>query len=368
MRGRSPASAAQPRSASNLPPMRAFVLVSCLALVLAACGGEDASETTTTIATTTTTRPTTTTTRPTTTTTVESGPLSPLNGLAVDDAESLDRRALVIKIDNHPNARPQSGLPHADAVVELPVEGITRLVAVFHSQDVAELGPIRSMRPTDWQVARLFGGPLVMSGGQDWVLSLNRNNGAELIGDVGRPYTFRVGFRSAPHNLYTDTRAIRDLADDRGYDDDPPEPIWSFGELPDGDPATGVRLEFSGSLVAGWEWDGDRYLRTTNGAQHDWIDNQGERSQIETDVLVVLQMRTYLAQPPPGGGVARAVESIGSGTAWVIAGGQVVEGRWERDDADGGFTLTTTDGDELPVPPGRVWISFFPTGETPTFS
>lgn len=349
--------------------MRVSVLVTSLALVLAACGGDEAVETTTTLATTTTTRATTTTTRATTTTTVDLGPLSPLNGLPVDDPESLERRALVVKIDNFPDARPQSGLPHADAMVELPVEGITRLVAVFHSQDVAELGPIRSLRPTDWQVARLFGGPLVMSGGQNWVIALNRDNGAELIGDVGRPYTYRVGFRSAPHNLYTDTRALRDLADDRGYDDDPPAPIWDFGDLPDGgEPATAVRLEFSGSLVAGWEWDGERYLRTTNGAQHDWVDNQGERSQIETDVLVVLQMRTYLAQPPPGGGVARAVESLGSGSAWVVAGGEVIEGRWERDDPDDGFELTTIDGEPLPVPSGRVWISFFPSDQTPEFS
>src|SRR5690606_5606775 len=155
--------------------------------------------------------------RPTTTTTVDDRPLSPLTGLPVDDPESLDRRALVVKLDNHPNARPQSGLPHADVMIELPVGGITRFLGAFDSHDPPEVGPTRSMRPTDWQVARLFGGPLVMSGGQNWVQTTNRNNGADLIGDVGRPVTFRVGFRSAPHNLYGDTESIRALADDRGY-------------------------------------------------------------------------------------------------------------------------------------------------------
>ncbi|HVR32974.1 MAG TPA: DUF3048 domain-containing protein [Acidimicrobiia bacterium] len=351
--------------------MRATSLLVCLALVTVACGGDEAEDTTTTttLAPTTTTRPTTTTTRPTTTTTIDDRPLSPLTGLPVDDPESLERRALVVKIDNHPSARPQSGLPHADVMLELPVEGITRFVAVFHTEDVAELGPIRSMRPTDWQVAALFGGPLVMSGGQNWVVSQNRNNGAELIGDVGRPVTFRVSFRSAPHNLYGNTEAIRDLADSRGYDDDPPEAIWEFGDMPaTAERATEIRLPFSSSLVADWEWTGADYERSTNGAAHDWIDRDGERSRISTDVLVVLQMRTYLAQPPPGGGAARAVESIGSGTAWVFAEGGMVEGSWSRPDSGSGFDLTTDEGDTIEVPAGRVWISFFPSGQTPTWS
>ena len=347
----------------------ALVAALVLALTVVVCTRDTPADTTTTTAettTTTTTRPTTTTTRATTTTTVDDRPLSPLTGLPVDEPETLDRRALVIKIDNHANARPQSGLPHADAVVELPVEGITRLVAVFHTDDVAELGPIRSMRPTDWQVAALFGGPLVISGGQDWVIARNRNNGAELIGDVGRPYTFRVSFRSAPHNLYANTAELRDLADDRGYDDDPPLPIWTFGDLPeDAEAATEIRLAFSDSLIADWTWTGIDYVRETNGVPHEWVDKLGERSQISADTLVVLQMRTYLAQPPPGGGVAQAVESIGSGTAWVFADGRVVEGRWRRARAADGFTLTTPDGEALGVPPGRSWISFFPTGNTP---
>ncbi|MEX1270848.1 MAG: DUF3048 domain-containing protein [Acidimicrobiia bacterium] len=352
--------------------MRATVFVLCLALVAAGCGSDDVEETTTTtLGTTTTTRvaTTTTTTRPTTTTTVDPGPLSPLTGLPVEHPDLLDRRALVVKIDNHPNARPQSGLPHADMMIELPVEGITRFVAVMHSTDVAELGPIRSMRPTDWQVAALFGGPLVMSGGQDWVLSRNRANGADLIGDVGRPVTFRVGFRSAPHNLYGSTEAIRELADDRGYDDDPPEAIWEFGDMPrTADRAADVRLVFSNSLVADWTWTGSQYERTTNGVEHQWVDREGETEIINSDVLVVLQMRTYLADPPPGGGVARAVESIGEGAAWIFADGRVSEGTWSRPDADSGFELSDADGDTMYVPAGRVWVSFFPTGGTPEWT
>ena len=42
----------------------------------------------------------------------------------------------MVKIDNHPEARPQTGLNQADIVYEEMVEGITRFFAVFQSTDV----------------------------------------------------------------------------------------------------------------------------------------------------------------------------------------------------------------------------------------
>ena len=51
----------------------------------------------------------------------------------VTDATTQNRPALVVKIDNHPEARPQTGLNQADVVYEEEVEGITRFFAVFQS-------------------------------------------------------------------------------------------------------------------------------------------------------------------------------------------------------------------------------------------
>ena len=357
--------------------MRAIgALLLSLAVITSACAGSSAEEpstTTTTVAPTTTTTAaptTTTTTRPTTTTTtVDDRPVSPINGMPIDDASLLDRRSLVIKIDNHPNARPQTGLDAADAVVELTVEGITRLVGVYHTGDAEVVGPIRSMRPTDGQLARLFDAPLVASGGQDWVISEIRATGTPIIGEVGRPQTFRSSSRRAPHNLYGDTLAMRDLSDARGYDDAAPDPIWTFGELPDGgDAATSIDLPFTSSAVVRWEWDGARYTKTTNGVPHAWITTEGEAEQMWAETLVVLEMITFTQSPPPGGGPAKAVVSIGEGTAYVFAGGQVVRGTWERPSLSDSFTLLTDDGDELTVPPGKTWIGLFDSDRTVRWS
>jgi hypothetical protein len=352
--------------------MRSTSLLLVAALALAACSGADAAQetTTTTARATTTEAPSTTTTVAETTTTdlTLDGPTSPINGLVVEDETLLDRRALVVKIDNHPNARPQTGLSEADAVIELMVEGITRLVAVFHTGDVETVGPIRSMRPTDGQLATLFDAPLVASGGQDWVVSSIRSTGTAIIGEVGRPQTFRSSSRSAPHNLYGNTIALRDLADSRGYDDEAPDQLWEFGDLPnDADAASEIQLPFASGLVVRWTWDGEKYTKTTNGAPHNWILPDGETEQMWAETLVVLEMLTYTQSPPPGGGPAKAVESVGSGNAYVFAEGRVVEGTWQRDSLGDTFTLTA--GEEtMAVPPGKLAITFFDRDRTPSWS
>ena len=48
---------------------------------------------------------------------------------------------LAVKIDNYGPARPQWGLDQADAVIEVNVEGISRFIALFHTNLPAESGP-----------------------------------------------------------------------------------------------------------------------------------------------------------------------------------------------------------------------------------
>ncbi|MCP3976979.1 MAG: DUF3048 domain-containing protein, partial [bacterium] len=142
--------------------VRLVALLMSFALLAAACSGDGADPITTTTAittlppvsttgATTVASSTTTTSTSTTTTTTTLGPQnpSPLNGLNVEDPELLERRAIAVKVDNHWNARPQSGIQEADMVYELLVEGgLTRFIAVFHHSDSGYVGPIRSLRPT----------------------------------------------------------------------------------------------------------------------------------------------------------------------------------------------------------------------------
>lgn len=345
-------------------------LVVALLLITAACSGASAdtstSTTTTTASPTTTEAPTTTTSDPTTTT-VDDRPRSPINGLPIDDPETLDRRALAIKIDNHWNARPQSGILEADAIFEIRVEGgLTRLMPVFHSSDSETLGPIRSGRPSDAALIRPFEAVLVISGGQPWIRAGISGLGVNYIGDT-RPAMFRISDRFAPHNLYGSTIALREEADQRGLaDDPPPTSLWEFGELPDGgEEATEVSFTFSRTTTTTWTWDGEKYIRSIDGGESNWVNPDDEVERITSELLVAIVGQQYTASPPGGSGSSvPATSTVGSGPIHIFMDGEVVSGTWEREAAADPFVLTTEDGEELTVPPGKPWISVVPDNGT----
>ena len=76
-------------------------------------------------------------------------------------------------VDNHPKARPQSGLDKADIVYEIIAEGgITRYLALYYSQEAPKIGHIRSARYYYVQLAKGYDGVLAHAGGNENALYL----------------------------------------------------------------------------------------------------------------------------------------------------------------------------------------------------
>jgi hypothetical protein len=324
-------------------------------LILAACSPAEAIDSTTTSTSTSTTLATTTTSLGTTTT--EAATESPINGLPVADPALLNRRLLAVKIDNHPNARPHSGINTADAVFEIRVEGITRFLTLWMQSDAEFLGPMRSGRPTDSTLLTALNKPtFAISGAQGWVQEMIRSKDINLLTET-TPAAFRVSFRRAPHNLYTTTAGLRADADARSYEDLPPTgPIWEFGPMPaDAADAAEVHIDFRGTDVD-WTWDAatGTWLRTTDGQDSNWRDEDGTEGRIGFPVLIGLESEQYSNNGLPSS------HTTGTGQAWVFADGKVVEGTWEREEETEWYTLTDADGNTIAVPPGQVWISLVP--------
>lgn len=362
----------------TLPPvLRRPVLTIAAIAMIAACSSPESTPTVlaapspapTTPANTTTTLAPTTTSTSTTTTTMPPGPVSPLNGLPIEDPSLVDRRVLAVKIDNHWNARPQSGIQDADAVYELLVEaGLTRFIALFHQSDSDYLGPMRSGRPTDPTLLKPLGATFTISGAQDWVVNRIVSAGVSLIGEV-RPATYRISSRFAPHNLYVDTTALREYANERGYPDDPPPDLFAWESWSDDlrARATSISFDWSPGLQVRWDWTGEQYVRYTGGDLHQWIPRKGDPEQLSTDTLVVLFARRYTASPSGAGSSVPAMDTVGTGRALVFSGGEVREGTWSRDAIEEPFALQDGDGATLTVPPGRPWVSVFPDSRSITW-
>ena len=341
-------------------------MVASLAVLAAACSGsggaaESTAVPTTVAATTTTTSPpvttrprSTTTTIDTTTTTVPEPVHLPLTGELVDDeADVPDQPALVVKIDNHPRARPQAGLNEADIVFEENVENLTRFAAVFHSDGSDPVGPIRSARHQDIHLLEAFEMPLfAQSGGNATVMRAVAD--ADLVslspGNAAGFYR-RSGRGGAPHNLYSSTDALRTNTPD---DFDVPEPVFYFLEPDDeidGEPASVIEVGMDGVDVR-WEYDArsDRYRRWQNDQVHEteltgqvWADN------------VVVMSAEYRYHPLDG---TPAAQTLGTNTVTVFSGGTVQTGVWLRFQPDGPFAFfdNVDDLNEIRMEPGRTWV------------
>src|SRR6202023_2878882 len=113
-------------------------------------------------------------------------------------------------IDNAPRARPQIGLVQADVVVEEQVEGgVTRFAAIFQSQDVSRVGPVRSARSTDIALVANLDRPLFAYSGAN-ARFLQLVHAAPLV-DVGvdaDPGIYARDFtRPSPYNLFSNIAA-----------------------------------------------------------------------------------------------------------------------------------------------------------------
>ena len=372
MNGLSAARVYSPRSVTSRVPL--FPVLVAFALLLAACtqgaSAETSSTTTTTSApptTTTTTSappPTTTTTATTTTTTTTIPVANTINGLPAGSEELASRRVVAVKVDNHPRARPQFNLEHADAVYELLVEaGLTRFIALFHQSDIELLGPVRSGRPTDPTLVNTLGAPFQISGAQPWVVSRMLSADTYLVGDNGVT-TWRNHDRPRPNNLMTSTSAIRAWADEKGWPDEPPPPLFVYGEPSTmDDTATRITFDWSAQPPVRWIWNGEKYLRFADSAHHLWVDDSATASIVTADALVVLKARRYIASGGSGSPVP-ALETVGEGDALAFYNGGVVGGTWQRGSEEELIRVTLADGSELVLPPGRVWVSVFPDTRT----
>lgn len=341
----------------------AIAAITAGAAVLASCGGHSKPKAV----------PTTSTTVPATTTTTVP-PVSPLTGLPQPNAAQLQASAVVVKIDNIDDARPQTGLAQADVVYEEQVEGgLTRLAAVFQSQYPQVLGPVRSGRLTDIGIGADLNHPVyAMSGTNAMFLGTLRAQPWWEVDDGNRPDLFyRAGSKPAPHNLYTNVASLAKAA----KTPTPPAPLFQYRAANTPMSGAGVgpishlAFGFSHASIA-WDFNSQAgaWMRTQNGTAD--VDNTGAQLSA-TNVVILFINYTISGYATGEGGPPAAIPDgimTGTGPAWFLSGNQVIRGTWSRPSLTTPATYTDGAGAPILLAPGRTWVELAQTGTVPQTS
>ena len=327
----------------------------------------------------------------------------PLNGKLFTQVErqaSDNLSPLTVMIENHQEARPQSGLSDADIVYEAVAEGaITRFLAVFYCDVVAQdtqLGPVRSARTyyLDWASeygitpiyvhvggANLPGPADALGQIQDYGWGGRNGNDINQF-SVGYP-TFwrdyeRLGHTVATeHTMYTTSTKLWEETKNRGFTNINPDgedwldhfTSWKFADEAKPEDRGQVNSlsfgfwdDFSDYSVK-WEYDRDSnlYRRVNGGQSHIDLNNQ---QQITAKVVVV----EVAHEPGPIDDLKHLLyQTTGKGDGLIFQNGGTAKVTWEKPNRTARTIFKDAKGKEVEFARGQIWIEVLPSGQTVTY-
>jgi hypothetical protein len=289
----------------------------------------------------------------------------PLLGTLAPSASAIQRRVIVVKIDNERGAHPQTNVSAADVVYETPTEGgISRYAAIYHSQMPREVGPVRSARLSDVFIVPQFRGILARVGADYVVEGTMRDNKTEDMNQFINPGPYsRRGPHAAPHNMYVDLPALLKAAAKRGFASAKQPPRLAFGGLPKSPSSSGVAMAaaYSPAERFRWTWQSGAklYAREHNGSSEG--DEGSSKPYQAANVVVILAKARFGRALDPAGNPTLDVDLTGTGRAILFRDGRRFEGTWSASKIDLP-TLKGSDGKPLTLSPGRTWFEVLPVG------
>lgn len=284
----------------------------------------------------------------------------PLTG--VKSETKTDGRAVAVMINNHPQARPQSGLNKADIVYELLAEGdITRFLAVFQSEKPVNIGPVRSARDYYIELAKGLNALYIAHGySLEAKQMLDSNYVDNLNGMVYDGTLFkRSSARKAPHNSYITYENVLKGAEQKKYSMDKNPPGFKFLKEEDkskitGNDAKSVMVSYSHGSVSNsvYEFDSSlgKYKRFSLGEQT--VDLETKEPVLIDNIFIIEAVHTVIDSYG-----RRDINLKSGGKAYLLQMGKVNEVNWANKD---GRIVPVKEGQEVPLVPGKTWVNVVP--------
>lgn len=321
----------------------------------------------------------------------------PLNGKYFTRTEMQawsKRRPLAVMIENHPDARPHSGLSDADIVFEAIAEGgVTRFMAMFYcgvQKYDTVIAPVRSARTYFVNWASGFNYPLYVHVG-----GANLPGPANALGQIGEYgwnlendlNQFSIGYptfvRNATrvgrevateHTMETTSELLWEVAEDRDWTNIAPKRTigrksvggddwndtykgWTYqDEVPKPGTVTKISYEFWEDwteYAVEWQYvaETNTYKRVLAGQPHIDLNND---KQIEASNVIVL----LTTEKGPIDELKHMLYTTeGTGNALIFFNGDLVKATWSKPTRESELTFTDRKGDEIKLARGLTWIS-----------
>ncbi|HKC05191.1 MAG TPA: DUF3048 domain-containing protein [Patescibacteria group bacterium] len=340
----------------------------------------------------------------------------PINGQKFTKAEEdiwNTRRPIIQMIENHADARPESGLSRADVVYEAVAEGgITRFASVFYcgaSAEDVKAAPLRSARVYFINMAAGYGkDPIYLHQGEannicptcpggvkprseidpmvnaltlfdklGWEGGPSGNN---MDGgyNIGFPIVVRDQYRlsSTPaaweHSVVADLDLVWQEASKRGfgYKDSNGTPWtqgfkkWTFqdGKAASSPSATDIKFEFWANKPdydVEWKYDAttNSYKRFNGGQPH--IDWEFDKPQITVKNVAIM----FADEKGPLDSEHHMFYTVtGTGKAMIFQNGQVIQGTWSKASPIDREVFYDQAGNVIQFVRGQIWVEIVPTG------
>jgi hypothetical protein len=291
----------------------------------------------------------------------------PLTGIGTND--NVDYRAVAITVNNHPKARPQSGLHKADIIYEILAEGnVTRFVAIYQSEKAEIIGPVRSARDYFIDLSKGFN-PFYIAHG--WSPKAKQMLEAGVVDNINGLFYdgtlfWRSSDRVAPHNSYISFENIEKGAEMKNYDLTSKPESYTFltedeqSEL-DGDQTNQVTIAYDSSKTWKVEYkydsESEKYKRFSAEVQTVDKDNG---SPVLLDNIFIVEMHHKVIDSAG----RRDIDLTSGGKGWLLQKGFKQEVEWKNIE---GRIIPFIDGTEVGFVPGKTWINIVPDMKSVTF-
>ncbi|NMB91365.1 DUF3048 domain-containing protein [candidate division WWE3 bacterium] len=288
-----------------------------------------------------------------------------------------DQRPFGVMINNHVDARPQSGLVYADLVYEIVAEGgITRFLAFFLSNTPEKIGPVRSTREyylvlvkelSDAMIMHIGYSPQALIAIDTWpVRSLFRGGCESLPGCEWRDNPRNVAYE---HTAFVNGVKLRELGASLGWEGKGDIRLWKFKDSADKysqrPSASKVSIDFwtkgDYSSIFTYNQQNNSYLKYTGYDSSDQpIPTVDQETNVQVEVKnLIVQFATETSIDGDEKGRLE-YQLVGSGKALVFVDGKVINATWNKSGRDDRTIFYDTDGNEVEFNRGKFWIAIVP--------